>query len=218
MLPSVVVSPHLDDAVLSCGQRLAAAPGSTVVTVFTGGPPAYDVLTSWDEQCGFRPGQDVMATRRVEDAAALALLGARPVWLGLVEAQYGGSLDVEPITAALGDALAACTDVDVLVPLGLWHPAHEAVADAAVALVATRPDLRWWAYADQPYAALYPEVLAARLARRGLAAVAPAPAPSVDVRWKRAALREYPTQLRPLAGSWRLALAPERVWPLTMEG
>jgi LmbE family N-acetylglucosaminyl deacetylase len=208
----------LDDAVLSCGQRLAAGPGSTVVTVFTGGPSTYDVLTDWDVSCGFRAGDDVMAARRAEDRAALARLGATPVWLGLVEAQYGGSLAVEPIVAALADALAAWSDVDVLVPLGLHHPAHEAVADAAVAVAPTRPDLRWWLYADQPYAALYPDVLAARLVARGLDHTAPVSPPDVDARWKRAALREYPTQLRPLAGSWRLALAPERTWPLTMEG
>ena len=37
----VVVSPHLDDAVLGCGRFLAVHPGATVVTVFAGNPPQY---------------------------------------------------------------------------------------------------------------------------------------------------------------------------------
>lgn len=34
----LVVSPHLDDAVLSCGCWLASRPGAAVVTVFAGRP------------------------------------------------------------------------------------------------------------------------------------------------------------------------------------
>jgi LmbE family N-acetylglucosaminyl deacetylase len=36
--PIVVLSPHLDDAVLSCGVLLAANGGARVVTVFAGMP------------------------------------------------------------------------------------------------------------------------------------------------------------------------------------
>jgi LmbE family N-acetylglucosaminyl deacetylase len=195
---------------------LAAAPGSAVITVFTGGPNHYDTVTDWDASCGFRPGDDVMAIRRREDEAALARLGATPVWLGLVEAQYGGSLAGDHIAERLAAALLGWQDVAVGIPLGIRHPAHVAVADAAATLIDRRPDLRWFAYADQPYAELYPDELADRVAELELDA--PDTPPAHDVRWKRAALREYRSQLRPLAGSWRLALAPERVWPLTMYG
>jgi len=211
-----VVSPHLDDAVLSCGQRLAAAPGSTVITVFTEGPAAGGSPTAWDASCGFRAGDDVMAARRAEDEAALGWLHATPVWLGLLEAQYGGSLDVGHLAGPLAAALGGWEGIDVVVPLGLHHPAHVAVAAAARAVMAGRPDLRWWAYADQPYAALHPDTLETRLAELGLGE--PEPPPAADVRYKRAALREYRTQLRALAGSWRLSLAPERAWRLTMDG
>ncbi len=45
----VVVSPHLDDAVLGCGQLLAAWPGATVVTVFAGKPAVYPTpQREWD--------------------------------------------------------------------------------------------------------------------------------------------------------------------------
>ena len=80
----VVVSPHLDDAVLGCGRFLAAHPGATVVTVFAGNPPQYpEPMRKWDVQSGFAPGDDVMETRRNEDHAALACVGATPVHLDL---------------------------------------------------------------------------------------------------------------------------------------
>src|SRR5262245_53606305 len=78
----VIVSPHLDDAVLSCGRFLGAHPGTHVVTVFAGNPPAYpEPLRLWDLQSGFAPGDDVMEVRRQEDKAALAILDASPVHL-----------------------------------------------------------------------------------------------------------------------------------------
>jgi hypothetical protein len=49
----LVVSPHLDDAVLSCGRWLAAHPGTLVVTVFAGVPSNGNRLTDWDARCGF---------------------------------------------------------------------------------------------------------------------------------------------------------------------
>jgi len=43
----LVVSPHLDDAVLSCGRLLAGRPGSVVATVFAGVPSRPDQCTDW---------------------------------------------------------------------------------------------------------------------------------------------------------------------------
>jgi LmbE family N-acetylglucosaminyl deacetylase len=77
----VVVSPHLDDAVLGCGRLLAAHPGATVITLYAGAPSTYpDPPTRWDQVAGFGPGDDVLAARKDEDRAALAELGATPVW------------------------------------------------------------------------------------------------------------------------------------------
>ena len=53
----VVVSPHPDDAVLSCGQFLARHPGTTVITVFCGQPVRYpDPPNRWSVLSGFAPG------------------------------------------------------------------------------------------------------------------------------------------------------------------
>lgn len=210
--PLVVVGPHLDDAVLSCGQLLAGSPGSSVVTVFTAGPERWTELTEWDRSCGFRVGDDVMAARKSEDERALALLGAEPIWLDLVEGQYRRESAVA-VTTALGDALTRWDDADVVVPLGISHADHLVVADAAGSVAARRRDLRWWVYADQPYASLFPDELAGRLASRGIGEPG-RPSALGDHQRKRAAVHRYRSQLRPLRGSLAVALRPERTWVL----
>ena len=78
----VVLSPHFDDAAMGAGLLLLRAEAPTVVTVFGGRPPAYpDPPSDWDALGGFTAGDDVVAPRREEDRAAMAVLGATPVWL-----------------------------------------------------------------------------------------------------------------------------------------
>ncbi|HEX9505794.1 MAG TPA: PIG-L family deacetylase, partial [Acidimicrobiia bacterium] len=85
----LVVSPHFDDAVLSCAHVVAAAREAVVVTVFGGRPTRYPAVPSaWDQRCGFRVGDDVVARRRAENAAALEALAARDEPGTLVDAQY----------------------------------------------------------------------------------------------------------------------------------
>ena len=85
----VVVSPHFDDAALGAAHLLTSYRGSTVVTVFGGRPPAYPAEpTSWDACGGFVAGDDVVALRRLEDVAAMEVLGAVPRWLEFADHQY----------------------------------------------------------------------------------------------------------------------------------
>ncbi|MCU1483807.1 MAG: LmbE family protein [Actinomycetia bacterium] len=210
----MVVSPHLDDAVLSCGQLLAGSPGCEVVTVFTAGPPTWEEPTPWDVSCGFAPGDDVMAVRKGEDTSALAVLGAHPRWLDVVEGQYDPTTTVEALAERLASVLAGVEGSPVLVPLGLYHPDHRKVADAVDLVRPNRPDIEWWAYADQPYAELEPASVPVRLAQRGITTEPSAPGPLADVRAKRAALRRYRSQVRPLRGSIPKALRAERCWRL----
>ncbi len=77
----IYLSPHLDDAVFSCGGRIAlqARAGMTVwvVTACTGSPegPLSDFARALHEYWGLAE-TDAPAARREEDRAALALLGA----------------------------------------------------------------------------------------------------------------------------------------------
>jgi LmbE family N-acetylglucosaminyl deacetylase len=89
----LVVSPHLDDAALSCGALLAwAAPRAavTVVTLFTeAGPPPYTLSARrYLHQTGAASAAELYRRRRSEDRAALAPLGIRCVHAGLTEAQF----------------------------------------------------------------------------------------------------------------------------------
>jgi LmbE family N-acetylglucosaminyl deacetylase len=88
----LVLSPHLDDAVLSIGGYIAqlAATGHDVVvaTLFTGQPPAPvpPGARAFHEQCGL--GDDAMRHRMDEDIAACRVVGARPRHRDLPEALY----------------------------------------------------------------------------------------------------------------------------------
>jgi LmbE family N-acetylglucosaminyl deacetylase len=71
-----VISPHFDDAVLSCANLIADVPDATVLTIFSGGPGRAGQISGWDRSCGFSTGDDVMGARAAEDLAALQQLGA----------------------------------------------------------------------------------------------------------------------------------------------
>ncbi len=91
-LPVVVVSPHLDDAVLSCGALLAQLTHCcrvTVLTVFTAAaPPPW----SWPARRMVRAyGMDaetLFEQRRAQDTAVLAEVRAAVVHLGLRDALF----------------------------------------------------------------------------------------------------------------------------------
>lgn len=223
----VIVSPHLDDAVLSCGLLMIAHPGATVVTVFAGNPPAYPTtMRYWDVQAGFGPDDDVMAVRRDEDRAALARLDATPHHLDFVEHTYNdGDRPVAPdvIAGPLEAAIREHEPTAVLTPFGLANPDHD-VTHAAAMLVRERfadEAVAWFCYEDCGYKHI-PGMLAWRVARLFARDVWPTPAcPSVstDQARKRAAVDCYPTQLLALEDDWRItakldAPAPEQLWRL----
>ena len=80
-MSTVVVSTHLDDAVLSCYRELG--PETIVVTVFAGIPPPGEP-GSWDRRTGATDSTARMRERRTEDIEALALSGSRAVHLDLL--------------------------------------------------------------------------------------------------------------------------------------
>lgn len=87
------VSPHLDDAVLSCGALLSALARRskvTVVNVFTeGGPPPYTrAARSFLRRCSASSAEQLFAERRAEDTQVLASLGVRTVNLGFSDALF----------------------------------------------------------------------------------------------------------------------------------
>lgn len=178
----LVVSPHLDDGVLSVGGTIArlSAAGSAVVvaTLFTGSPPAPLSVgaRAFHEQCGL--GDDAMRHRAEEDEAACDAVGAEHRHLDLPEALYRIDADgrhlyrdgrdifgpdplAEPgVISAVEKELRRLLDWlrpdAVVAPLGVGDHVDHAITKVAVRRCNIDPArLRW--SEDVPYA-LYPHL------------------------------------------------------------
>lgn len=220
MAGMIVLSPHLDDAVLSCGQLLAARPDSVVVTIFAGLPrPRH--RTPYDIGCGFRCSIDAVRARRLEDQEACSTLNARAVHLDWLDGQYRTApVGEAPLRAGIRGAIekSGLDDPAVFAPLGVNHSDHDAVCDAA--LSADIRDL--WLYEELPARVLLPELAIARVhavRHRGYAAQ-----PRFDLEltarelgpldMKEQAMKAYASQTHQLGslGDRHCYLVPERYW------
>lgn len=164
---NVVISPHLDDAVFSCGDWLAAHPGTVVVTVFAGLPANVPAHTEWDARCGFSTAMQAITVRRREDCAALERLGCTASWLAFSDAQYGDTPSDEALSAALQSALRGYRLDTLLMPIGLFHSDHLLVHAALRSVLPELAPAALIAYEDVPYRS-QPGLLQTRL--HGLAA------------------------------------------------
>jgi LmbE family N-acetylglucosaminyl deacetylase len=225
----LVISPHLDDAVLGAAHVLHSHEGSTVITVFAGRPSAYPAEpTPWDASGGFRAGDDVAALRRLEDRAALDVLGATPVWLDFVDHQYlpkEQRATAAEVSAVLEKRIDQTSPTAVFLPMGLANPdhvvAHEAALLARDALDAGGSERSWFCYEDGGYKHI-PGMLAWRVAKLFRSGLWPTPA-MVPVRpdetVKRRSIECYTSQLPPLREDHALderlaAHVPEQYWRL----
>jgi len=176
----IYLSPHFDDAVLSCGglifEQTRQGLQVEIWTIFAGDAPAGP-LSPLALRChadwGIPDAHDLVSARREEDFAAASIVGAEIAHFGLPDCIYRISADGEPlypdevfapihpfdqgldtdIAAALATEL---TPQDILVaPLAIGgHVDHRLVRLAAERL--ERP-LRY--YADIPYVFHQPEML-----------------------------------------------------------
>ena len=193
----IFLSPHYDDAALSCGGLMAqlnTAGEFTVAATLLGGKPDYTRLSPFARMIHGRPlaGQDPIDQRRVEERHALALLGAeswqggyldciyrqdatQARWLYASEAALFGPVD--PADDALVDELARwlaaqapLPDRAILyAPLAIGsHVDHQIVQRSAALLHERGYAVRF--YEDYPYIVRDPAGLErslARLADRG---------------------------------------------------
>jgi LmbE family N-acetylglucosaminyl deacetylase len=203
----VVVSPHLDDAVLSCWSLLRSSEEVRVVTVFAGLPPA-GVLGEWDEEGGASDSRERVRERIAEDRAALALAGCDGVYLDFLDEQYEPG--EQPLARGLRPHVGRATAV--YGPKGAVHnDDHLRVRDALVAIC---PGLRF--YADLPYSLVEGFELLPGTAADGLAPRDIVLDPELAER-KLEAVRCYRTQLPQLEehfGDFLTAasLGRERLW------
>lgn len=172
----VYLSPHLDDAALSCGGTIweqTQAGGRVVVIDVFAGIPDYHRLSAFarEKHAVWGSPEDVVAARQAEDRAAMAQLGAEGVYWDYLDAIYrldgtrvlypdkaGIFGEVDPADSALHNRIAA--DVEVVLneaggatccaPLAIGHHVdHQMVRDVGLALAERgRPVLF---YEDFPY-------------------------------------------------------------------
>ncbi len=173
----IYLSPHLDDAVLSCGGQIAqqARRGKRVlvVTVCAGDPPARSPGSAFVRELHARWAlDDAVAARRAEDLAALHSLRAHALHLAIPDCIYRLDRASQPlypdrdsIFGALSDEedglinqvmqqlkqLEPLQDAMVYTPLCVGrHVDHQLVRRATESWDATKGQLIY--YEDYPYA------------------------------------------------------------------
>jgi len=162
MDPVLVVSPHLDDAVLSVGQYLECWPGITVLTVFAG-MPDEEKYTTFDVNCGFAGSTMALTARWHEDDRALRVLNAKPYRLDHIDNQYRtGEVDMDKMIPQIVAAYNSCGAIKMVAPLGLMHVDHELTARAC-GEAARRLQCEFWTYEDIPSRVTNPESVAPAL-------------------------------------------------------
>jgi LmbE family N-acetylglucosaminyl deacetylase len=144
----LILSPHLDDAMLSCWHLLTGPDEVSVINVFAGVPEA-GFAAWWDRLTGATDSAGRMRERRAEDDEAFERVAASSEQLDLLDEQYRRN----GLPIALTEALAGpARDADVVYAPANLFPIedHGLVLSAALAL---RDDVRL--YADFPHAALF---------------------------------------------------------------
>jgi LmbE family N-acetylglucosaminyl deacetylase len=218
----IFLSPHYDDAALSCGgliAQLSAAGAQVEVATLFGGKPDYGHLSPFARQIHGRPlaGEDPIDQRRAEERAALALLAAqsRPGdYLDCIYRQddagqrwlYGGEAAlfgaVDPADDALVDELAHCLAAlapaparcTLYAPLAIGrHVDHQIARRSAARL--QEHGFEVWYFEDYPYIARDPTGLAAALGDPALWRARLIPLSQADLQRKVAAVLAYPSQL-----------------------
>lgn len=216
----LVISPHFDDAVLSCWHLLDGEEDVRVVNVFSGSPPSGTPAGWWDRRTGAADPAMRVAERRREDEAARAVAGVAAVELDFLDAQHRDeALAPDEIEASLRELAGA--GVPLVAPMGLdGHDDHALARDAALALSGDGAEVIL--YADLPHAtkhgwprfvengsARWQEILrSVGVDPDGLRLEAHRLSPAA-IRRKRSALSRYDTQLDALAETYASAFEPE---------
>jgi LmbE family N-acetylglucosaminyl deacetylase len=127
----VVVSPHLDDGVLSLGAAMAAwaREGARVelLTVFACDPGSAAPAGGWDSRAGHATEGESAQARREEDRRACAHLGAIPRWLPFGSVDYDRHGTDDEVRDAVVEVVGGA-DEALLPGFPLSHPDHDWLA------------------------------------------------------------------------------------------
>jgi LmbE family N-acetylglucosaminyl deacetylase len=206
----IFISPHFDDAVLSCGEWIDQESTAYVLTIL-GGVPRTEIVTDYDVRSGWKNSTDAMIGRMKENARACMLLATPNDEWEFCDSQYG----VQPEPGVLEDMLQQqvfSTRETVVAPLGLAHRDHIKISDAVLVVAKAIPEVTLWLYEELPRRVHEPQEVVARLAdlRDDGWRLEYEPRVRGNVERKEIALRCYRSQEWAL--DWRSALVPERYW------
>jgi LmbE family N-acetylglucosaminyl deacetylase len=225
------LSPHYDDAALSCGgtiARLGSEGEPVVVVTIFGGKPDYTRLSPFAQAIHARPqaGEDPIDVRRAEERLALSILEAEPLlldfldciyrqdgsqerWLYAGEQAIFGSVDavdaglVEELAQAFAALASEPEACRFYAPLAIGnHVDHQVTLSAALRLRQSHHDV--WFYEDYPYVVRDSDGLARALARwrdPGRWLAKVVELSGRDLEVKTAAVRAYRSQLGVLFAS-----------------
>ena len=151
----LVISPHLDDAVLSTWAQLRQADTVHVLVLHSGLPPERTPASGYDLLTGSRNPRRRMEERRVEDSAVMQAHGWRFTHADFLDAPYRSmAIDIVDLSREISTQFGERPDA-VLVPASVGgHVDHRATRDAALTALVGR-EVAVHLYADLPYAAYY---------------------------------------------------------------
>jgi LmbE family N-acetylglucosaminyl deacetylase len=149
-MPAVILSPHLDDAVLSCWHLLTQPDDVAVINVFAGVPSGLLAPAWWDEFTGASDSAERVRERIEEDRNALAVAGRTAVNLGFLDEQYRpNDQPLGPLTEQIERLLEPGDQIYAPAAFAN-HTDHALVRSAALALRADGFEVSL--YADLPHA------------------------------------------------------------------
>ena len=171
--PAVVLSAHLDDAVLSCWSVLAGDGEVTVLNVFSALPRAGEPVSDWGLVTRAGNARERAQQRIEEDRRALAVAGRSAVNLDVADDQVAARADGRwPLWARAASRVAPShvagrrrrqrleatlervaehvpRGATVYAPAGIGHPDHTLLGDIGWRLMGAGRRVTF--YADQPY-------------------------------------------------------------------
>lgn len=220
----IFFSPHLDDAVLSCGALIYELgrrnQNVKVINVFSGSPPPEKLSVSalgYFKECGL--GTDAMKVRKKEDRRALSKLGCQSDYLDLYESLHrtdekGRFLYAEKdeifnddlkneevflasLTTRFTELLEAEKAAVLYIPLGIGTHIDHLLTRTAIEMCSAIKNFDLLYYEDIPYVCCLPEGVSYRPLVSNLDSLVKNFDES-DMLAKFAAVLEYESQIQPL--------------------
>lgn len=164
---AIILSPHLDDAVLAMGGFLAKGQYETEVDTFFAGKPSKDLHTKWDHISGFKDSDQEIEARVRENEKALGECGAIIRNFNYLDFQYRGKIPDQSVHVGIKESIE--NDIRDLVSRyparqilmygpatfgpKITHTDHEVLHNAFMTAVGenNRENIRFFIYEDLPY-------------------------------------------------------------------